>query len=516
MPLPTEVERDATASRADTYASREPAAADLFLLVATSALLIARVPLIFVRAFDNDEFEHCHAAWSVFRGMLPYKDFFEHHTPWYYFALSPFFRWFAVDGSFDSARHFLIFGRLVSLALTAVSVTLIYLVGRLGSNRRVGLLAALFLAGEPVVIHKTLEIRPDVPALALFIASLWFLQQGLLVPEAPRPRQLRWFWGAGLCLGAAIMHTQKMLFAVPGMLAGLGLWTLAESRRLLHRRIFAVLVLLLGVTLPGFVTWLAFARRGGGGLFIYDNFILNAHWQWRSSRNLQLVLKNSAPILCLCLVGASLALRRSARAARTYFSDATFLCALAGLVAGLLVVPAAYEQYDLPGLAIACLFAARGLSLLVTFIGHRSRSRWLVYATVAFLIYPVFDLARAFGRRNDVQMARLQFVFAHTGPTDPVLDGWLGTDVFRPHPHYYFFMHRELQVSLTERERNAYVEALTSGRIRPALITLDDELRALGSPFVEFVQRSYTSRYGLFYFPNQSEPSGAALERRAR
>ena len=58
-----------------------------FLLAATIALLMGRIPIIFIRAFDNDEFEHAHAAWSVFQGLLPYKDFFEHHTPWYYFAL---------------------------------------------------------------------------------------------------------------------------------------------------------------------------------------------------------------------------------------------------------------------------------------------------------------------------------------------------------------------------------------------------------------------------------------------
>ena len=82
-----------------------------FLLVAIAVLLIARIPLIPVRFFDPDEFEHSHAAWSVFRGLLPYKDFFEHHTPWYYYGLSPFFRWFAVDQSFENARHFLIFAR---------------------------------------------------------------------------------------------------------------------------------------------------------------------------------------------------------------------------------------------------------------------------------------------------------------------------------------------------------------------------------------------------------------------
>src|SRR5438874_11089756 len=107
------------------------------------------MPVMAVRFFDQDELEHAHAAWSVFRGLLPYKDFFEHHTPWYYFALSPVFSWFAVDRSFDSARHFLIFGRLVSLALTALSAVLIFLVGRVGTTRRVALLGALFLAGQP-------------------------------------------------------------------------------------------------------------------------------------------------------------------------------------------------------------------------------------------------------------------------------------------------------------------------------------------------------------------------------
>jgi hypothetical protein len=100
-------------------------------------------------------------------------------------------------------------------------------------------------------------------------------------------------------------------------------------------------------------------------------------------------------------------------------------------------------------------------------------------------------------------MARLQFVFAHTGPSDPVLDGWLGMDVFRPHPLYYFFMHRELQVTLTEREKGAYVDALADGRVRPALIALDDELRALGPRFLHYVQRNYVSSDGVFYLPVQ-------------
>jgi hypothetical protein len=501
MPAADEAGPIAAARGAPARASTDSEAGGSFLAAVTVALLVARVPVLFVRAFDNDEFEHAHAAWNVFRGLLPYKDFFEHHTPFYYFMLSPFFRFFAVDASFDSARHFLIFGRLVSLALTTLSVVLMFFVARLGATRRVGLLAGLFLAGEPVVIHKTLEIRPDVPALAFFIGALWFLQHGFLAEKAARDWWFRWFLGGGLCLGAAILCTQKILFVLPGMLVGLGLWTRTGDRRGLFSRIAAVLVVLLGVAAPAAITWIRFALLGCGTQFIYDNFLINARWGWRSGRHLSTVLGTSWPILLLCLVGGWAALFRSSPAGKRDSGDVLLLCTLGGLVAGVLVVPAAYQQYYLPPLSIACVFAARGLSFLIDRSRHRARAWLVVCATAAFLIWPIIDLARALGRRNDLQMARLQFVFAHTGPTDPVLDGWLGTNVFRPLPLYYFFMHRELQVSLKQSEKEAYLDALTSGRVRPKLITLDDELRALGPRFLEFIQRSYVSSDGVFYFP---------------
>ena len=308
MPLADEGRPIAAARGTDSREGNRIGRRRSFLLAAIAALLVVRIPIIAVRAFDNDEFEHSHAAWSVSRGLLPYKDFFEHHTPWYYFTLSPFFHWFPVAESFDAARHFLIFGRLLSLALTALSVVLVFLVGRLGASRRVGLLAALFFVGQPVLIHKTLEIRPDVPALSFFIGALWFLRHGLLAPQASLTRQLRWFLGGGLCLGAAVMCTQKLLFVLPGAFVGLGLWVLADGRRTWRPRTFAVLVVLLGVAAPVVVTWIGFALRGGGGQFIYNNFVLNARWRLAlgpaSAGHPQNQLAHPAPLASWGLGGA--------------------------------------------------------------------------------------------------------------------------------------------------------------------------------------------------------------------
>jgi hypothetical protein len=221
----------------------------------------------------------------------------------------------------------------------------------------------------------------------------------------------------------------------------------------------------------------------------------------RSNRALPLIVDTSWPILLLALVGAGVALFARGRGERPDDGDVLLLCILGGFVAGIPVVRVAYEQYFLPAMAIVCLLAARGLSFLL------DRSRWrasvwpVVCAALLLSKLPVGDLRMSFGLRNDVQLARLQFVFEHTGPTDRVLDGWLGTGVFRPAPHYYFFMHSELLAMLTTSEREAYLDALTSGSDRPALITLDDELRALGPRFLDFVRRNYESFGGLFYLP---------------
>lgn len=478
-----------------------------FLLLATVAFFVARISLIPLRVFDPDEFEHSHAAWSVFKGLLPYRDFFEHHTPWYYFGLSPFFHWFAVDQTFESARHFLLFGRVVSLVLAALSVVLVIAVGRLVAHRRVGLLTGLFVAAQPVFIQKTLEIRPDVPALLFFVAALWFLLRGLLEVGEAATSRLRWFLGGGLCLGAAIMCTQKMLFVLPGAFLGLGLWALAGGRRALGARAFAVLIVGLGVAVPALFTWIGFAIQGGGRQFLYNNFFLNARFQLRSFRGVQATLKTSWPILVLSLLGAGVALYRFSRAKQRRYGDVLLLCILGGLIAGIVLVPVVYEQYCLVPLSIACLFAAQGLSFLVDLVQERARAWVLVCAILPLSALPVLNLAWSFNHRNDRQLARLRYVFEHTGPADTVLDGWLGTQVFRPAPLYYFFMHRELLGALPDRDKEAYLGPLESGKVRPSLITLDDELLALGPRFSTFLRTHYVTNDGLFYFPLRTPPT---------
>lgn len=61
------------------------------ILILITVALILRIPILLVRYFDPDEFEHLHAARNIYHGMIPYRDYFEHHTPFLHFFISPLY-----------------------------------------------------------------------------------------------------------------------------------------------------------------------------------------------------------------------------------------------------------------------------------------------------------------------------------------------------------------------------------------------------------------------------------------
>ena len=81
----------------------------LIPVLAVGGLQLALVP---IRHFDPDEFQHLYSAWCISKGMLPYKDYFEHHTPFLHFLLAPCFRFFNVETDPDQATSFIFFTRL--------------------------------------------------------------------------------------------------------------------------------------------------------------------------------------------------------------------------------------------------------------------------------------------------------------------------------------------------------------------------------------------------------------------
>ena len=62
-------------------------------------------------------------------------------------------------------------------------------------------------------------------------------------------------------------------------------------------------------------------------------------------------------------------------------------------------------------------------------------------------------------------------------------------------------MHRELLVFAHGQRERRVLDAFTSGRVRPALIALDDELARSAPASCSSCEGDYVSSDGVFYFP---------------
>jgi hypothetical protein len=336
------------------------------LFVIGSALLLAlgayfwRLHVLRVRYFCPDEFEHLHAAWSFSKGLLPYRDFFEHHTPWLYFFLAPFFRFYDVDTKVADAQAFFFFARTWMWIFTGVILVLTFWVARLWRDARVGCVAALFLGNTRTFLDKTIEVRPDVLSAALWLACLIAVVRGIREEEFGRKSRWRFAW-SGIFLGAALMCTQKMLFALPGF--GLAmLWYLFDARSLGTRRqrFWNIAYQVLGFCLPILLTLGYFAVRGAIGEFIEYNFLINFRWKSRFAPTyfLKQLVKDNPVIVGLAVSGFFSALW--GMFGRERFRRSEYLCVLSvlGLFCGLFIIQQPHPHYYLMFLPLAAVLAS--------------------------------------------------------------------------------------------------------------------------------------------------------------
>src|SRR5580704_9612511 len=128
------------------------AALALTALVLIGALYSMRLRLLETLTIDPDEFEHLHVAWCMANGLVPYRDFFEHHTPWLHFLIAPFFRFYAVAGDPDAAIAFIFFARRIAMVLAGVAIALTFLLARLWRGEIAGWMSAVLLSTAVVFV----------------------------------------------------------------------------------------------------------------------------------------------------------------------------------------------------------------------------------------------------------------------------------------------------------------------------------------------------------------------------
>lgn len=441
-------------------------------------LILVRVELAITHRFDIDEFEHVHSAWSMTQGLALYKDFFEHHPPLFYFTISPLLHLF-------EGREALIALRLAMLPIAVGILALVFALTSRLRNRQAGVWAVFMLSTTLLFVQKSIEIRPDVPALLLLLAAVYLL--------VSPPRSALVCAGGGFAAACSLAYTPKTAFALAGLLAACVWNHRRDERRLEFGLAFAA-----GFSLPLVCLGGYFLATGALPEALFYNLEFNAQvsyrYQWLnfSSSFMDSLAQNFA-FWCLSL----LALGRSLLVRTDPAARAISWCAV-GAILGILVLQVPMRQYLMVIVSLLCIVLAIATTDLAerlqAFKGARFAG-WTGALLAAVLLLPG-SLGLAAERRdtNDEQFAKLEYVWENTAEDEFVFDCWSGLYVFRPHAFFYHFLGPDIWPTLERIDRSILrrdlLEALRA--TEPRVAFADSECKKLPAPVRLYIQKHYS------------------------
>ena len=527
------------------------------LVFASVAILLVlapfflRLPLIETRGYNPDELEHLHFSWCVWRGLVPYVDYFEHHTPWFHFFLAQFFDFYDVERLPEDALGFTFMARYLMWLAAGATLGLTFLLGRSWRDARTGLVAAFLLGNTAFFLAKSFEIRPAVPAAALLLLSVWLALLGTRRAVASEPGGRTRLLVSGLALGAAVMITQKVLFVGPGY-AAVVFWLLLDRRLELPRatRFGHVAVISAGFALPVAGTLGYFALHGAAWAFIDANLIVNTRWPGLPAGPFLVELARQDPFFVMFVVaGFLLEAKRALTRKAVLRGDPIVTFATLSVTVSLAAHPAMSHHHFLLILPLASLYGALGLLRIVESVTNYVRGKALLAAaTVALgalgfyglsrlappeLVLPVFApfvlgaftlalgvclwrgsreaaltiivvllsaypltrLRNTFDRGNWGTTQAIEYVLRNSAPWETTFDGFTGLGLFRPQAffhHFHHFQHPHAFKLQSKEEHKEMYEALRNGRAMPKFIFWSHYLRDAVTPEITaFLQEHY-------------------------
>ena len=530
-----------------------------FVVVFVSVVL--RVFLLSVTKINPDEFQHLHAAYLVAEGATPYVDFFEHHTPLFYYLVAPVLTWF--EHGFDQILRV----RLLALAFAFVSAGLLVfwaktMRGTLGALITVFVISAnffLFCFGSVVFL--------DVFAAPWLIAAAFSLSQSRGRPAVAAL--------AGFMFGISGLITQKVIMA--GM--AFVVWFTApllrspEDRREALRELGGFLLGGAAAAIPLLILLGPHAIWS----FIEQTIIINLAWKaehFPSNELFRIAATDTAVVLASTIGVLRSAARIAGRQWQIIGEDLPYLF-LVSLVVGLFLLPVAWSEYLVLIMHFTVLITAMEIYAALDYFAPRIGSRFsiaadmnvrtrntaivalaasvlvfylpglllmkklwslgelalMLSATVALaasayfaaqkphaLATSAFVAALLAGplisqavwiddRTNEHQRERMDFVMQTTGETESVFDGYSGFGTFRPHAFYYWFLHDEVRVMFEPESLASDIIASFEEQMPPIAI-VDSWTKKLPEPVLKYIDENYeVAEYEDIFVRRDHSPS---------
>ncbi len=390
---------------------------------AAAGLVLLRLAWLRGLPVNSDEPQHLHVVWAWTRGLLPYRDVFDNHTPLFHVLFAPVLM---LVGETPSVLTWM---RLAMLPLVLAMLWCTWRLGVAVWGRRTGLWAACLTALFPTFFLLSGQFRTDVLWAALWLGA-WTVA---LAGPFSRGRAL----ASGALVGATLAVSLKTVLLLAGAAVGGALVLLArgampkaEHWRVAWPRMLAFLagLLLLPVAVLAFFT----AHGALGDLWygvVQHNLVPDLGRDAHGLRNGLLVL----PALFALGLAARRGLRRTGATPRALRGALLLLAAGGYLVLLYGFWPLITRQDFLPVLPLAVLGAVAAVTQ------RRTRRPWPAAVLGALLAgeFALLLVQHPPWRHPDVAFRdELRTVLALTRDDDYVMDAKGGT-VFRQRPWYY-------------------------------------------------------------------------------
>ena len=473
----------------------------------TAALLHRGAPLAV------DEIEFFRATKWIGHGLLPFRDFWEHHTPLQWILFAPVARLFGNGPGVEAVLAM----RWAQVALwIGIFALLIRIARRSGVDPWP---AVVLLLLSTTFVRKAIEYRIDVPANLAYLGAL------ALIAFGATPR--RWF-GFGALMSLAVLFNMRMMPLVV-ITALVAIWGCHPERRArdlggrgaehepttLSNASLAISIQLLGVLTIAILfigslmlagIWPQF-RADVIGYNVESSAVLQVH-TFFDALLLPFWTLDLAGIafLLLAVAGVVLVLRD--------FRERGPLQLLSVLsIAALVTIAAMHVHYDYHFQHVYLLM----LPLAAFALGKLQKSAWqMLAATVAgvALFVAVLQAAPTFGAEMEYQDAVMTAADKLTAPGETVLDG-AGYALRRNPAYRYWFLPHGIRTLAAMRLIDPYdLRDLTTAP--PAAIIYDYRLALYLENFPDVARHAtthYLPVYRNLWVPGLTATAGPAPRR---
>ncbi|MCW3813900.1 glycosyltransferase family 39 protein [Micromonospora sp. DR5-3] len=307
-------------------------------LLAVAALALAlRVWRLDALGFNSDEAVYAGQAASLAGNpnYAPFFPVFRAHPMLFQTLLSPFFR----AGEVDVA------GRVVVAALGVATVLAVHLLGARLYSRRVGLLAALFMAVMPYHVIVTRQVLLDGPMVLFATLTLYCLVRFV------QGQQVIWYVATGAMLGVTMLTKETSIVLAGGVYAFLALTPMV--RRPVRMSLLAVAAMAAVFLTHPVSQALAGRSQTGKSYLVWQLFR-------RPNHSMGFYLETVPPALGLLVVAAAVGGLWWLRRHRSW-RETLLLSWIAAPVVFFQLWPVKGFQYLLPAAAPVAMLAARAL-----------------------------------------------------------------------------------------------------------------------------------------------------------